>query len=190
MRRTAASLLLALVALAGVGCEIERWLDALAAEPPPRSAPAPARAAEEAGPVGFSDADLDRPLSAHTPEPAPAPRSTYNRTTPSSSARAAGAPRRAAPARRSAARELQPGSRACENARSHARRLEEQVASLELEIERLEEHANDIELHAETRERYEERVDSAESRLALAEDQLHEFVLSQQQAGIPQGCLR
>jgi hypothetical protein len=68
--------------------------------------------------------------------------------------------------------------------------MEEYAAGIEREIERLEEQANDIALHAETRERYEERVEAAAERLALAEDQLHEYVLSQQQLGIPQGCLR
>jgi hypothetical protein len=132
-----------------------------------------------AEPVGSSDADLDRPLDA----PAPA------RSLRSSPKRAASPPP-ASQRPRTVAREIQPGSSACENARDGVRRLEASIASIESDIERLEEHANDIELHADTRDRYEERMESAEERLAQAEDRLHEYVLSQQQKGVPQGCLR
>jgi hypothetical protein len=177
MARTAATLLLGVVALAGAGCDLERWLHWLAGDPPP--------AVAEAAPPERAPA--------REPERAPSARSSFNRiasapSAPAKKKRPSGAPM--ATARVTSPSGVQPGGRACENVRSNVLRMEEYAAGIEREIERLEEQANDVELHAESRERYEARVEAAEERLEQAEDQLHEYILSQQQAGIPQGCLR
>lgn len=190
MTRFGSTLLLVLVALAGAGCDLERWIDWLAGNPPPG-------VAESAQPEREPDVAVrtartsDEKLRA--PEAEPSARSSFNRiaSTPSASVRKkrpSGAPM--ATARVASPSGVQPGGRACENVRSNVLRMEEYAAGIEREIERLEEQANDVELHAESRERYEARVDAAEERLAQAEDQLHDYILGQQQAGIPQACLR
>jgi hypothetical protein len=190
MARFGSTVLLVLVALAASGCDVERFIHWLSGDPPAGVAEStpPEREPADDGPLHtarVSEAKLGAPAP-------PSTRSTFNRiaSTPTSvrKKRPSGAPM--APARVASRSGVQPGSVTCENVRSNVLRMEEYAAGIESEIERLEEQANDVELHAGSRERYEARVDAAEERLAQAEDQLHDYILDQQQAGIPQGCLR
>src|SRR5687767_10554885 len=162
MARLGSTLLLALAALAGAGCDVERWIHWLAGDPPPAVAEAVPQEPEPDAPLRTARASEESP-QAPEPEPPPSARSSFNRisSTPSASVRKkrpSGAPM--ATARATSRSGVQPGSRTCENVRGNVLRMEEYAAGIEREIERLEEQANDVELHAGSRERYEERVEA------------------------------
>jgi hypothetical protein len=162
MPRTAAALLLVLVACGS------------ASDPAPRREPA-----------RRSAPDTEQPLA--IPEPPPSARSSFNRF--SSPKRAAGKPA-AVTAARAARPEVDLGSRACQNARSNALRMEAYVTSVEQEIEWLEDQADDIRDTSRSRGYYEGRLAAAEQQLEQAEDALADYVQSQRQQGLPPGCLR
>jgi hypothetical protein len=86
--------------------------------------------------------------------------------------------------------EVELGSRACENARSNALRMEAYAASIEQEIEWLEDQADDIRDTPRSRGYYEGRLAAAEQQLEQAEAALGDYVQSQRQQGLPPGCLR
>jgi hypothetical protein len=195
VQRATSTLLLVLVAGGGVSCDVEAWLRRLSGEAPAeRVAQLEPAATRPALRVKPEPAD-EEPLRA--PEPPPSSRSSFNRirssTAPSKKPAARGsyaAPPAAMARSAPAPREIQPGSDACERARSGALRMQANVESIEREIERLEEVSDDIDYTPRTRERYEERVEAAEARLEHAEEAFGDYLQNERQRGIPLGCLR
>jgi hypothetical protein len=184
--RATATSLLVLVALGSAACDLERWLRILSGDAPARVDVAKGESAQDARPA--ADPDLDRPLRA--PDPPPSSRSSFNRISSSSSTTAKKTAPTAGRSAPRAPREIQPGSSACESARSNVARMEAQIESLGRAVEQLEDEANDIRQSDYWRERQESRMEAAEQQLVQAEEALGNYLDSQRQQGVPAGCLR